>query len=52
MGNNGNGWLPTPFLRSQLAKDFWTLVSEQWLDAGELFQPSVIDSIEKTSRKS
>ncbi len=51
-GDNGNGWLPIAFLRSQLAKDFWTLVSEQWLDAGELSQPSVIDSIEKTHRKS
>ena len=51
-GGNGNGWLPIAFLRSQLAKDFWTLVSEQWLDANELFRPAVIDSVKKTSHPS
>ena len=51
-GDNGNGWLPIAFLRSQLAKDFWTLVSEKWLDSGELSQPSVVESVEKRSRKS
>ena len=51
-GDNGKSLLPITLLRSQLAQDFWTLVSEQWLDAGELSKPSVIDSIEKTSRKS
>ncbi len=51
-GDNGNGWLPIAFVRSQLAKDFWTLVSEKWLESGELSQPSVIDSIVMRSRKS
>ncbi len=51
-GDNGNRWLPIAFLRSQLAKDFWTLVSDEWLDSSELSQPSVIDSAEKTSRMS
>jgi C1A family cysteine protease len=51
-GDNGNGWLPIAFLRRQLAKDFWTLVSEQWLDSSELSQPSVIDSVVKRSLKS
>jgi len=51
-GDHGNGWLPTCFLRSRLARDFWTLVSEQWLDSGELSQPLVIDSVKTTSRHS
>jgi C1A family cysteine protease len=51
-GDNGNGWLPIAFLRSQLTKDYWTLVSDQWLDSRELSRPSIIDSAGKTSRKS
>lgn len=35
-GDNGNGWLPVSFVRNQLARDFWTLVSGDWLDSGEL----------------
>ena len=41
-GDNGNGWLPIAYLRSQLARDFWTLVGEDWLDSGELSGPTVI----------
>ncbi len=44
-GDNGNGWLPVAFVRNQLARDFWTLVSENWLDSGELSRPSVVDSV-------
>jgi C1A family cysteine protease len=51
-GDNGNGWLPIAFLRAQLARGFWTLASEQWLDSGELSQPSVVESIVKTTGKS
>ena len=43
-GDNGNGWLPVGFVRHQLAKDFWTLMSSDWLDADELFRPSSIES--------
>jgi C1A family cysteine protease len=42
-GDNGNGWLPVAFLRKQLARDCWTLVSEEWLESGELSRPAVID---------
>lgn len=53
-GDNGNGWLPMAFVRNQLARDFWTLLSvdESWLTAGELYRPSVVDSAENTDRKS
>ncbi len=51
-GDNGNGWLPIAFLRSQLAREFWTLMSQRWLDSGDLSQPSVIDAVGKTIRKS
>lgn len=50
-GDHGNAWLPVAFLRSQLASDFWTLVSDEWLESGELSQPSNINSVEKTGRK-
>jgi C1A family cysteine protease len=45
-GDNGNGWLPIAFVRNQLARNFWTLVSREWLDSSELSIPTVIDSIE------
>jgi len=50
-GDNGNGWLPIAFLRAQLAKDFWALVSEQWLDANEFSRPSVVDSVQNANRR-
>lgn len=40
-GDNGNGWLPADYVCSQLARDFWTVISERWLDACELACPSV-----------
>ncbi|QDV84759.1 C1 family peptidase [Planctomycetes bacterium TBK1r] len=40
-GDNGNGWLPAAFIRRQLARDFWTLISADWLDSGELSRPAV-----------
>ena len=42
-GDNGNGWLPVSFVRNQLARDFWTLVSAEWLDSTELCRPLLID---------
>jgi C1A family cysteine protease len=51
-GDNGNGWLPVTFVRDQLARDFWCVVTEDWLDSSELLQPSVVDSLEIATRKS
>lgn len=50
-GDNGDGWLPIAFLRSQLAKDFWTLVSARRLDSGESSRPSVTASITRSIRR-
>jgi C1A family cysteine protease len=41
-GDNGNGWLPHAYVRRQLARDFWTMISEEWLDSAELHCPSVV----------
>ena len=49
-GDNGHGWLPINYVRNQLAKDFWSLVSEQWLDSEDLSQPSVIADKDLGSR--
>jgi len=38
-GDAGYGWLPYTYVREQLAVDFWTLVTCQWLAAGELQSP-------------
>lgn len=42
-GDNGSAWLPAVFLRDQLARDFWTVISADWLDSQELTRPSVVD---------
>jgi C1A family cysteine protease len=44
-GDNGNGWLPAAYVRSQLARDFWCVVSKEWLDTTELSRPSVVESV-------
>lgn len=44
-GEAGYGWLPDAFVENQFAINFWTFVSEDWLDPGEFFRPSVIDSV-------
>lgn len=31
-GDNGYGWLPYEFVRSQLAEDFWSILSMRWVD--------------------
>ena len=41
-GDHGNGWLPIPFISNQLAKDLWTVLTEDWLDSGELSRPQVV----------
>jgi C1A family cysteine protease len=38
-GDQGYGWLPYSYVREQLAADFWTLVTHQWLVSGELQRP-------------
>jgi C1A family cysteine protease len=50
-GDNGNGWLPMAFVRERLARDFWTLISEPWLDSDELCQPGMIDTESPKSRR-
>lgn len=43
-GDNGYGWLPAGFVRNYLARDFWCLMSEDWLDATELSRPSIVEA--------
>ena len=33
-GDAGYGWLPYDFVRESLARDFWTLLHANWIDAG------------------
>jgi C1A family cysteine protease len=40
-GDAGYGWLPSLFVEKQLARDFWTLVNEEWLDSAEFSNPFV-----------
>lgn len=44
-GDNGNGWLPVAFIRKQLARDFWSIISEDWLDSEEFLLPSIFEAI-------
>ena len=45
-GDNGYGRLPCAYVQNQLARDFWTFVSEDWLDPDEFSRPTVIGSAE------
>jgi len=45
-GDNGNGWLPVAFVRKKRARDFWTVISENWRTTTELSLASVIDSMD------
>lgn len=45
-GDHGYGWLPFAYVRNQLARDFWTFVNEDWLDATEFSRPATIYSVE------
>jgi C1A family cysteine protease len=50
-GDHGYGLLPCTYVRNQLARDFWTIVDEQWLESNELSRPSIIAAAESASRK-
>jgi len=43
-GDNGYGWLPCAYVRKQLARDFWVVMGEGWVESGELSRPAVVDS--------
>lgn len=33
-GDNGYGWLPYDYIRKEAALDFWSLLSQTWIDTG------------------
>ena len=35
----GYGWLPYAYVEEQLAADFWTVISDEWLDSDEFLRP-------------
>jgi C1A family cysteine protease len=39
-GDGGVGWLPYTYVRQQLATDFWTLLSPEWLATADLRRPA------------
>lgn len=43
-GDNGNGWVPAAFVCNQLARNFWTVVSPDWVDSRELSRPRLVDA--------
>jgi C1A family cysteine protease len=38
-GDGGYGWLPYAYVEEQLAADFWTVISDEWLDSDEFVRP-------------
>jgi C1A family cysteine protease len=42
LGNSGNGWLPVDLIKNEMARDFWTLMSEQWTATTELCLPTAV----------
>jgi C1A family cysteine protease len=40
-GDDGYGWLPYAYVEEQLAADFWTLLSDEWLDSDEFQRPRI-----------
>lgn len=38
-GDDGYGWLPYAYVEEQLAADFWTVISDEWLDSDEFLRP-------------
>ncbi len=38
-GDDGYGWLPYAYVQEQLAADFWTVISDEWLESGEFLRP-------------
>ena len=43
-GEDGYGWLPYAYVEEQLAVDFWTIVSEEWLHSDEFLRPRHLQS--------
>ena len=39
-GDDGNGWMPATYVTSGIARDFWTLFKESWVDANEFKNPT------------
>ena len=48
-GDTGYGWLPYAYVRNQFARDFWTLVDQDWLDLTEFSRPSLLDTTTEKS---
>jgi C1A family cysteine protease len=44
-GDGGYGWLPFAYLEQKMARDFWTLAGEDWLNSGEFFHPAIRRSL-------
>jgi C1A family cysteine protease len=38
-GEDGYGWLPYSYVLEELAADFWTVVSPEWIASGEFLRP-------------
>jgi C1A family cysteine protease len=38
-GEDGYGWLPYAYVEEQLAADFWTVMSDTWLESDEFLRP-------------
>lgn len=34
-GENGYGWLPYDYVINELATDFWSMISMEWVETGE-----------------
>ncbi|SNZ10384.1 Cysteine protease, C1A family [Persephonella hydrogeniphila] len=34
-GDNGYGWLPYDFVMRRIARDWWTLIKNEWIDTGK-----------------
>lgn len=39
-GDHGKGWLPAEWIQIRSARDFWTILDEQWFACGELSRPT------------
>jgi C1A family cysteine protease len=43
-GDHGYGWLPYAYVEEQLAADFWTIISKEWIDSDEFLRPRLLRS--------
>ena len=39
---SGHGWLPYSYVRSRLARDFWTFLRDSFVQSKELFRPPIV----------